>query len=80
MLARHYARPTFRASPKCWQPPYWDLHRECMTSEHEHQWVTASEHVTSEGRITYQSCACGSWRVLRQHDVTIVLARTRTSG
>jgi hypothetical protein len=40
----------------------------------EHHWMTDSEHSTSEGRIIYQSCACGRRRVLRSHDLTTVVA------
>jgi hypothetical protein len=29
-----------------------------------HRWVTTSSHVTSEGWVRYQRCACGSTRVL----------------
>ncbi|WP_170304473.1 hypothetical protein [Microlunatus speluncae] len=47
------------------------------TPDHEHQWQTNSEHSTSEGRISYQSCPCGRWRVLRHHDLTTVLAAAR---
>lgn len=46
-------------------------------TDHTHHWTTASEHPTSEGRIVYQSCACGDWRVLRHHDFTTVLAAAR---
>lgn len=45
--------------------------------EQDHHWVTNSEHSTSEGRISYQSCACGRWRVLRHHPLTTVLAAAR---
>jgi hypothetical protein len=30
----------------------------------EHRWETTSSHVTSEGWVRYQRCACGSTRVL----------------
>ncbi len=29
-----------------------------------HRWETTSSHVTSEGWVRYQRCACGSTRVL----------------
>jgi len=29
----------------------------------EHSWRTMSTHPTSEGRVCYQRCACGRWRV-----------------
>ena len=29
-----------------------------------HRWETTSSHVTSEGWVRYQRCACGSARVL----------------
>ena len=28
-----------------------------------HSWKTRSTHATSEGRVHYQRCACGRWRV-----------------
>jgi hypothetical protein len=30
-----------------------------------HHYTTVSMHNTSEGRVLYQHCICGSWRVLR---------------
>jgi len=30
-----------------------------------HQYATESAHTTSEGRIAYQRCSCGQWRVQR---------------
>lgn len=39
--------------------PVEDAAQEC----HEHAWVTASRHATSEGIILYVRCACGAWRV-----------------
>jgi hypothetical protein len=47
------------------------------TDDHDHDWATSSEHSTSEGRIIYQSCACGRWRVLRSHDLTTLVAAAR---
>ena len=29
-----------------------------------HSWLLISEHATSEGRVAYQRCACGSARVV----------------
>ncbi|WP_165839517.1 hypothetical protein [Rhodococcus sp. Eu-32] len=31
---------------------------------HDHTWTTTSRHDTSEGRISYQHCACGAQRIL----------------
>ncbi|MER6825400.1 hypothetical protein ABT352_05375 [Streptosporangium sp. NPDC000563] len=34
-------------------------------NDHEgHDWHTRSHHRTSEGLVRYQSCHCGTWRVL----------------
>ena len=30
-----------------------------------HRYSTISAHTTSEGRIAYQRCACGMWRIER---------------
>lgn len=30
-----------------------------------HQYATVSAHTTSEGRVVYQRCACGLWRIQR---------------
>lgn len=39
-----------------------------MTATHHqdksHLWRTRSTHATSEGLVTYQSCACGRWRIV----------------
>jgi hypothetical protein len=31
---------------------------------HHHRWHTLSTHDTSEGRVSYQSCACGRWQIV----------------
>jgi hypothetical protein len=31
---------------------------------HDHDWRTQSDHPTSEGMVSYQSCRCGSRRIL----------------
>lgn len=34
------------------------------STTHEHGWMTASRHVTSDGVVRYVRCAdCGAWRV-----------------
>ncbi|MFC4998017.1 hypothetical protein ACFPIJ_09265 [Dactylosporangium cerinum] len=30
----------------------------------EHTWRTTSSHVTSGGRVRYEHCRCGQWRVV----------------
>ncbi|MFF5108377.1 hypothetical protein [Streptosporangium sp. NPDC000509] len=35
-----------------------------MNDHDEHDWHTRSHHRTSEGLVRYQSCHCGTWRVL----------------
>ncbi|MDR6317377.1 hypothetical protein [Actinoplanes couchii] len=30
---------------------------------HRHTWYTRSGHLTSEGRVRYEHCACGHWRI-----------------
>lgn len=32
---------------------------------HEHEWLTRSTHLTSEGAVTYQQCSCGVYRLLQ---------------
>ncbi len=34
-----------------------------------HFWKTISSHPTSEGRVHYQRCACGRWRVTREAQI-----------
>ncbi|MFI9529974.1 hypothetical protein [Micromonospora rosaria] len=34
------------------------------TAAHQHASRTTSTHRTSEGRVHYQRCACGRWRIL----------------
>jgi hypothetical protein len=38
-------------------------HQDCTNSP-RHFWRTRSTHTTSEGLVTYQSCACGRWRIV----------------
>ena len=35
------------------------------TLAHVHQWMTRSQHRTSQGVVAYGYCACGRWRVNR---------------
>lgn len=40
------------------------LHRESVTTTHEHGWITLSRHATSEGVIVYTRCVdCPAHRV-----------------
>jgi hypothetical protein len=47
------------------------------TRDHQHHWQTASEHTTSQGRLAYQSCPCGRWRILRLHTLATVVTGAR---
>jgi hypothetical protein len=46
----------------------------------EHRWETTSSHVTSEGWVRYQRCACGSTRVLLGAEPIGVAAGMIASG
>ncbi|GAA0852420.1 hypothetical protein ACFQVD_28610 [Streptosporangium amethystogenes subsp. fukuiense] len=35
-----------------------------MNDHDGHDWHTRSRHHTSEGLVRYQTCRCGTWRVL----------------
>lgn len=37
-----------------------------------HVWRTRSRHPTSNGTVSYQSCDCGLWRVLRLADADVL--------
>jgi len=45
------------------------------TQHHDqaHSWRTRSTHTTSEGLVTYQSCACGRWRILTAEHRVVAL-------
>ncbi|MGH3357847.1 MAG: hypothetical protein ACRDO7_03525 [Nocardioidaceae bacterium] len=34
-----------------------------MSAHDLHFWRTASRHSTSDGMVSYQRCACGTWRI-----------------
>lgn len=36
-----------------------------LTSHAGHSYATVSAHNTSEGRVVYQRCVCGLWRIQR---------------
>jgi len=35
------------------------------TDDDDHRYMVVSTHTTSEGRLAYQRCTCGVWRVQR---------------
>jgi hypothetical protein len=44
-----------------------EVQEPSITHQGAHHYAVVSAHNTSEGRIVYQRCACGLWRIQR-HD------------